>query len=99
MFAHADELETLTGCDGPYNPSQVLTYYLTTGGNFTGLEQDDYGPGTFACEDEEPFNVGVRPRAGAEGWRVDFNWAIAGHDWRTLKKIAFHTGAGGSPTA
>jgi CotH protein len=89
----ADDLETPTGCDGPYNPGQVLTYRITTGGTFPGRgELDDYGAGTFACGDEAPINVGVKLRGTGEGWLVDINWAVAGQRWRDLKKLSFHTG-------
>lgn len=96
--APVDDLESPTGCDGPFNPSQVLEYHITVGGDFPGLEDDDYGPGTFACGDEEPIKVGVRQRLGGEGWMVDLNWAVDGQSWRTLKKLSFHTGYAGDLT-
>lgn len=93
-----DDLESPTGCDGPFNPDQVLEYRITTGESFPGLEDDDYMAGTFACGDEEPIRVGVRPRLDAEGWMVDINWAVDGQSWRTLKKLSFHTGFAGDPS-
>jgi hypothetical protein len=90
-----DDLESPTGCDGPFNPTQVLDYHITTGGDFPGLEDDDYMAGTFACGDEEPMRVGVKQRHNGEGWMVDVNWAVDGQGFRTLKKVSFHTGTPG----
>jgi hypothetical protein len=90
-----DDLESPTGCDGPFNPSQVLEYHITTGGDFPGLEDDDYMAGTFACGDEEPMRVGIKTRHLGEGWMVDVNWAVQGQSFRTLNKVSFHTGASG----
>lgn len=90
-----DDLESPTGCDGPFNPGQVLEYHITTGGDFPGLENDDYMAGTFACGDEAPMNVGIKLRHLGEGWMVDMNWAVRGQDFRTLKKLSFHTGYSG----
>jgi hypothetical protein len=101
MFVFPDDLEGATGCDGPFNPDQILTFRISTS-NWSSIQNDataeTYYAATFACGDEAPINVGVRRRRSGAGdkfgIKIDINWATAGQEWRTLKKLSLDVGAG-----
>ena len=79
-----DNLETATGCEGVFNPDQVLRYHVEG-----SLAAD--GPGTFRCEDGPTLNVEVETKRGG-GFKIDTNEYDDLQTHFGLKKLVFDTG-------
>jgi hypothetical protein len=98
-----DTLSTATGCQGVYNPDQVLDYRLTlTDADWNALKADTTNSilfsATLQCGDEAPLAhpVGVRRKrsGGADkpGLKVDLNEYMPGGTFYSLKKLSLENG-------
>jgi hypothetical protein len=99
----SETLETATGCDGPFNPNQVLVFRISmAAADWTALKADStasiYYPATFACGEETPIAVAVRRRRSGAGdkfgIKIDINRSVLGQRWRGLTKLQLDVGAG-----
>jgi hypothetical protein len=97
----ADDLSTAAGCDGIFNPDQVLRFELTmSGGDWSALKADTtssvYYPAQLRCGDEGAVMVGVRrKRSGGTdkpGLKIDINLYVPGQFWHGLKKLSLENG-------
>jgi hypothetical protein len=100
-FSGPDELDTVTGCQGVYNPDQVLTYHLTLStADWEALLADTtysvYFPASFRCDDGPEITVGLRhKRSGGApkvGLKVDFDRFVLGQTFHGLKKLSLENG-------
>ena len=98
-----DSLATLPACDGVFNPDQLLDLHLTmSAADWTAVVNDptnaDYRVARFQCAgDSREVQVGVRKKrsgsvAGKPGLKIDFNYAVPGGEWMTLKKLSLENG-------
>ncbi|MBN2340321.1 MAG: CotH kinase family protein [Deltaproteobacteria bacterium] len=97
-----DGLSDALGCDGVFNPGQVLDYHIVINENdWNALLQDPgpeftYYPAEFSCGDETPITVGVRKkRSGGSnkvGLKIDMNQQVDDQEYHTLKKLSFENG-------
>ena len=96
-----DELSTASGCNGVYNPDQILDYNLEMApGDWSSVQADAtfsvYYPATLSCGDETPIMVGVRRKrsGGTEkvGLKIDINEYVAGQTWFGIKKLSLENG-------
>src|SRR5919106_3580236 len=98
-----DSLATLQGCRGVFNPDQLLDLHLTmSAADWTAVVNDttnaDYRVARFQCAgDSREVQVGVRKKrsgsvAGKPGLKIDFNYAVPGGEWMTLKKLSLENG-------
>jgi hypothetical protein len=75
-----------SGCEGIFNPDQVLTYHVT------GSIASD-GPGTFRCGDGATLDVEVEVKRGG-GFKIDFNQYDDAQMYFGMKKLVFDDGGG-----
>ena len=96
-----EELETVSGCAGVYNPDQLLklSLELAAGDWNTVLADTSYSvvvEAQMQCEDEPPLTVGVRrKRSGGNqkvGLKIDINAIVPGQEWYGLKKLSLENG-------
>jgi hypothetical protein len=98
-----DTLSTAAGCQGVYNPDQVLDYRLTMAdADWTALQADTTNSilfsATFQCGDEAPLPhaVGIRRKRsgglGKPGLKIDFNHFLPGATFQSLKKLSLENG-------
>jgi len=94
-------LETATGCQGVFNPDQVLDYHLELApGDFATVLADTsystYVQAQFRCADEPAITVGVRrKRSGGTmkvGLKIDMNEFVAGQRYFGLRKLSLENG-------
>ena len=79
------DLAGASGCEGVFNPDQVLTYHVEAG----SLTAD--GPGQLACGDGPPLDVEVEAKRNG-GFKIDFNQYDDAQSYFGLKKLVFDTG-------
>lgn len=89
------------GCNGVYNPDQVLEYRITIApGDWQALLADTtyerYFSAEMSCGDEAPLTVGIqRKRSGGAqkvGLKVDMNEYVPGQELYGLRKLGFENG-------
>jgi len=96
-----DDLDTAFGCQGVYNPNQLLDYHLTLAeSDWNALRADTsnsiYFPAEIGCGDEPTIAVGVRRKrsGGAEkvGLKVDINYVVPDQTYFGLRKLSLENG-------
>jgi hypothetical protein len=83
------DLDGAAGCEGIFNPGQVLTYHVQAG----SLGSD--GPGRFRCGDGPTLDVEVESKRGG-GFKIDFNQYDDAQSYFGIEKLVFdnsHTSA------
>lgn len=97
------DLDGASGCEGVYNPDQILDYHLT--GDWTALlnEPNDgtstlVVPFELSCNDQPPIQVAIeRKRGGGNeriGLNLDINEYAGGQRYYGLKKLVFDNSVG-----
>jgi len=96
-----DGLDTALGCEGVFNPDQILDYYLDLPeSDWRALLADTTNSVYFAaelrCGGSAPITVGVRRKrsGGAEkvGLKVDINYVDSTQTFYGLRKLSFENG-------
>lgn len=97
-----DPSSTAVGCQGVFNPGQILDYKLTmSAGDWSALKADltnsQFFPAALSCNDGPPLaQVGVRrKRSGGTskpGMKVDINYYVDGQSYYGLKKLSLENG-------
>ena len=100
------DLSGVVGCEGVFNPSQILDYHLTLpAGDWSAVLADD--PATdpevarqaqFHCNDEPPILVSIhRKRGGGTtkvGLKIDINAVVANQTYYGLKNLVLDNSVG-----
>ena len=104
-----DTLSDLAGCDGVFNPGQVLDYHITIGeGDWNAILSDTgpeftYHEAQFGCGNETPITVGIRKkRSGGTqkvGLKIDINELVDGQRYKGLRKLSFENGVSEGETS
>lgn len=98
-----DGLGTAVGPAGPFNPDQVLDYYLTLpSGDWQSLVADAtnsrFFQAGFHADGEAPITVGVRRKrsgtgsGGKVGLKIDINYYVPGQTYHDLRKLSLENG-------
>ncbi len=99
--AGEDTLSTALGCDGVFNPDQIVDYHFSmSAGDWNTVQSDStfsvYVPAQFRCGGGNSIAVGIRhKRSGGSvkvGMKVDVNRYVAGQSFADLKKLSLENG-------
>ena len=105
-----DNLGTATGPGGPFNPDQVLDYYLTLApADWDALVADGtnsiYFQAQFHSTGEPSITVGVRRKRSGTGsgdkvgLKIDINTYVAGQTYHDLRKLSLENGISSGSSA
>jgi spore coat protein CotH len=80
------DLESAEGCEGIFNPDQVLTYHIQGGSG---------GGGQFRCGDGPTFEVEIETKRNG-GFKIDFNEFADAQHYFGVKKLVFDDSGSGA---